>query len=249
MAAHALTELLRVQRVQLTASLDAERGVALPREPHVARGGRRSSSASSTATAPCCTCPPEKRLNLDFYKNNTIHFFLVPALLTRALLAGVPLGALRDDVALVARPLPLGVPAARARDASRATSSAGSRTTARRGAVVGRHGSIPTHPVMQVTCGHARELPRSLPGRRAHRSRRRRTWPITQAALVKQMQRQFATSLLLGEVTKPEGGTVVTFGNALARFAELGHVTIARSRRARASAGSSAVRPSTDCRT
>jgi len=46
--------------------------------------------------------------------------------------------------------------------------------------------------------------------------------------LLTRMQQQFATSLLLAEVTKPEGGTVVTFSNALARFAELGHVTITR---------------------
>jgi len=42
------------------------------------------------------------------------------------------------------------------------------------------------------------------------------------------MQRQYATSLLLQDVRKPEGGTIVTFDNALARFAELGHVTVRR---------------------
>jgi len=42
------------------------------------------------------------------------------------------------------------------------------------------------------------------------------------------MRRQFATSLLLGEVRKPEGNSMVIFGNALSRLAELGHVTTVR---------------------
>ena len=43
--------------------------------------------------------PTEKRMNLDFYKNNIIHFFLLPALLTRALLADVPLAGLSEQIA------------------------------------------------------------------------------------------------------------------------------------------------------
>jgi hypothetical protein len=60
-----------------------------------------------------------------------------------------------------------------------------------------------------------------------------KVWPIAQSVLVTRMQRQYATSLLLQDVRKPEGGTIVTFGNALARFAELGHVTITRPEGAR----------------
>ena len=33
-------------------------------------------------------------------------------------------------------------------------------------------------------------------------------------------------SLLLGELTKPEGNSVVTFGNAFSRFAELGYIRL-----------------------
>jgi len=53
-------------------------------------------------------------------------------------------------------------------------------------------------------------------------------WPILQSALVQRMQRQFQTSLLLGEVHKPEGNSMITFGNALSRLAELGHVAVVR---------------------
>src|SRR5262249_10130436 len=42
--------------------------------------------------------PAEKRISLDFYKNNTIHFFLLPALLSRALGMGLRGAALKDEV-------------------------------------------------------------------------------------------------------------------------------------------------------
>src|SRR5262249_22727794 len=49
-------------------------------------------------------------------------------------------------------------------------------------------------------------------------------WPIAESALVQRIRRQYATSLLLGEVRKPEGNSMITFGNAVSRYVELGHV-------------------------
>ena len=83
------------------------------------------------------------------------------------------------------------------------------------------------HPVMQVTCGVLENF-REAYLVAARTLTAEKTWPIEQKGLLERMKQQYETSLLLGEVTKPEGGAVVTFGNALARFAELGHVTIAR---------------------
>jgi hypothetical protein len=94
------------------------------------------------------------------------------------------------------------------------------------GAVAGDRAD-PVHPVMQVTCGVLESFREAyLVGARTLTAEK--TWPIAQGVLVKRMQRQFATSLLLVEVRKPEGGTLVTFENALARFAELGHVVVTR---------------------
>ena len=42
--------------------------------------------------------PPEKRMILDFYKNNVIHFFLIPSLVAHALRRGVPRVELREAV-------------------------------------------------------------------------------------------------------------------------------------------------------
>src|SRR5262249_8613461 len=96
-AAHALVALLRMQRAHLTASLvrnessDFAEGLAW-----LESGGLVAPPVAGDGVV--LHAPTPKRMNLDFYKNNTLHFFLVPALLTRALLAGVPLGALPEHV-------------------------------------------------------------------------------------------------------------------------------------------------------
>ena len=224
MAAHTLTELLRVQRVHLTESLIRNEASHF-REGLIwlESGGLVKRVVDSDGTV--LHVPTEKRMNLDFYKNNTIHFFLVPALVTRALRAGVPASELGADVLwwldLYRWEFPLPERESVARDIERWL--AYYRET---GAVVNDRPDA-THPVMQVTWGVLENFREAyLVGARTLTAQK--TWPIAQKVLLTRMQQQFATSLLLAEVTKPEGGTVVTFGNALARFAELGHVTITR---------------------
>ena len=46
-------------------------------------------------------------------------------------------------------------------------------------------------------------------------------------AVLEQARKRYTTSLLLGEVQRPEGNTLVTLGNALNRYAEVGFMTIA----------------------
>jgi glycerol-3-phosphate O-acyltransferase len=224
MAAHTLTELLRLQRVRLTESLIRNEASHF-REglTWLETGGLIARVVDSDGTV--LHVPPEKRLVLDFYKNNTIHFFLVPALVTRALRAGVPESDLEADVLwwldLYRWEFPLPERETVRRDIQRWL--AYYRET---GAVVGDRPDA-AHPVMQVTCGLLENFREAyLVAARAITAEKE--WPIAQASLVQRMQRQFATSLLLAEVTKPEAGTIVIFGNALARFAELGHVTLAR---------------------
>jgi len=229
MAAHTLTELLRLQRVRLTESLIRNEASHF-REglTWLESGGLVSRVVDSDGTV--LHVPPEKRLVLDFYKNNTIHFFLVPALVTRALRAGVPEGDLDSDVwwwlDLYRWEFPLPERDTVRRDIQRWL--AYYRET---GAIVGDRPD-PAHPIMQVTWGLLENFRQSyLVAARTLTAEKE--WPIAQDALIRRMRRQFETSLLLAEVTKPEGGTIVTFGNALSRFAELGHVTLARAERSR----------------
>jgi glycerol-3-phosphate O-acyltransferase len=167
--------------------------------------------------------PTDKRLSLDFYKNNTIHFFLVPGLVTRALRANVPANELRDDVLwwldLYRWEFPLPERETLAQEIDRWLSYY--RET---GAVVDDRPDF-AHPVMQVTGGILENF-REAYLIAARTLTAEKEWPIPQPALIKRMRRQFATSLLLGEVKKAEGSMLPTFQNALSRFAEMGFVTV-----------------------
>ena len=169
-------------------------------------------------------------MNLDFYKNNTIHFFLLPALLTRALRAGVPLSGLRDDVAwwldLYRWEFPL--PERESLGGELARWLAYYREA---GGLLGDVAD-PEHVVIRVTAGileNFREAYLVAARTLAVQS----DWPIKRPDLIQRMRREFATSLLLGEAQKPEGSSVVAFGNALSRLTELGHVGVTRRRGSR----------------
>ena len=224
MAAHTLTELLRVQRVHMTDSLSRNEASHF-REglAWLETGGLVQRLTDSDGTV--LHVPPEKRLTLDFYKNNTIHFFLLPGLVMRALRAGVPAGELRDDVLwwldLYRWEFPLPERETLAHEIERWLSYY--RET---GAVVGDRPQF-EHPVVQVTGGILENFREAyLVGARTLAAEKE--WPLPQPVLMKRMRRQFATSLLLAEVKKPEGNTASIFQNALARFAEMGFVTVSQ---------------------
>jgi glycerol-3-phosphate O-acyltransferase len=219
-SAHALVELLRAERVHLTASL-VRNDASNFRESLAWLEGGGLVERLVDCEGVVLHVPSAKRVNLDFYKNNTIHFFLLPALVTRGLLAGVAPEALQPYVAwwldLYRWEFPL--PDRDALGGEIARFLAYYRET---GALVGDIVQ-PTHPLVQATAGvleNFREAylvaARTVAGQQE--------WPIAEGALIERMRRQFATSRLLGEVHKREGSSVITFGNALSRLAELGHV-------------------------
>jgi glycerol-3-phosphate O-acyltransferase len=228
-AAHALVALLRVQGAHLTASLVRNEGTGFREGLSWLEGGglvTRLTDSDGTVLH----VPPEKRVNLDFYKNNTIHFFVLPSLLTRALTAGVSLGALREhvvwwlDLYRWEFPLP---------DRETLSAELGRWLSyyRERGAVSGDTAN-PEHVIIQVTAGLLENVRENyLVAARTVAAQKE--WPIKQSDLTTRMRRQFATSLLLAEVHKPEASSVVTFGNALSRLAELGHVEFSRRRGSR----------------
>jgi glycerol-3-phosphate O-acyltransferase len=225
--AQALVALLRWEGVKLTASLERNAGSNF-RESLAWLEGGGNVQRLADADGVVLHVPPERRVTLDFYKNNTIHFFLLPALVTRALLAGVPLAALRGHVAWWLDlyrwefPLPerdaLGPELERLLGYYREV-----------GALVG-DAPDPEHALVHATADVVENF-RETYLVAARTVAAQKEWPIAERALLQRMRRQFATSLLLGDVRKPEGNSVVTFGNALSRLAELGHVI--RSRRGR----------------
>ena len=82
---------------------------------------------------------------------------------------------------------------------------------------------VPGHPVIRATSGILDNF-REAYFIAARTVAAQKEWPIAQASLIGAMRQQFATALLLGEVQKPEGNSMIAFGNALSRFAELGLV-------------------------
>jgi glycerol-3-phosphate O-acyltransferase len=221
---HALVGLLRTRGVRLTASLERNVTSDFRESLNWLEAGGLVERLRDVG-GPVLHVPSGKRFNLDFYKNNTIHFFLVPSLLTGALLAEVPLGTLRAHIAWWLDlyrwefPLPereaLAVEIGRWVDYYREV-----------GALVGDT-VVPDHVLVHTTSGILENFrePYLVAARTLAALQE---WPITHEALLQRMRRQFATSLLLGDVRKPEGNSVVTFGNALSRLTELGHVTLAR---------------------
>ena len=221
-AARALSGLLHAQGARITASLERNDQSDFRESLRWLEGGGLVERFVDSGGV-VLHVPVSKRLNLDFYKNNTIHFFLVPSLLTRALIAEVPFSALRAhigwwlDLYRWEFPLP-------ERDALAAEIGRWLAYYREVGALVG-DGAALDHPVIRATAGILENFREAyLVAARALAAQEE--WPIAQSALAQRMRRQFQTSLLLGEVHKPEGNSMITFGNALSRLAELGHVAI-----------------------
>jgi glycerol-3-phosphate O-acyltransferase len=174
--------------------------------------------------------PTERRQNLDYYKNNIIHFLLLPALVCQGLRQGVQ-GRTLD--AYVGRwldlyrwefPLPDRVRLAE--------------DVARWEAFLRREGALDgdtlsqAHPIVRATSGVLENFREAyLTAARTCAAQTR--WPVPRRAILEDIRRQFRTSLLLGQVHKPEGNSVVTFGNAISRFAELGYVRLGESQQNR----------------
>ena len=223
-AAHALSGLLRDTGARITASLERNEKSDFRESLRWLEGGGLVERLMDSGGA-VLHVPVAKRLNLDFYKNNIIHFFLVPSLLTRALLAEVPVTALRAHLAwwldLYRWEFPLPEREALAAEIGRWL------THYREAGALAGDAAAPDHPVIQATAGILENF-REAYLVAARTVAAQEEWPIAHTALAQRMRRQFQTSLLLGEVHKPEGNSMITFGNALSRLAELGHVSIVR---------------------
>jgi len=228
--AHALVALLRRLGVQFTGFLsrtegDFKESLAFLEASHLVQ--RKPDDADVILV------PAEKRLTLDFYKNNSIHFFLVPALLARALAMDVRGEALQSEIRwwLDLYRWEFALP----ERSSLAADIAQWVEYFRQQGALGAEGAdvlATDHPLVRVAAGILDNFCEAY-------------WVVaraiaqvdaagtTQKAFLEAAQKSYATSLLLGEVRRPEGNTVVTLGNALNRFAELGLVVLGPGERSR----------------
>jgi glycerol-3-phosphate O-acyltransferase len=226
--ARTLLEVLRFQGVRFTASL-------LRNEPSGFResltwlesGGLVERRPQYDADDPVLHVTREARVSLDFYKNNTLHFFLLPALVARGLLAGVAPHGLQAYVLRWLEVFRLEFP--------RADQGALPGQLAGVVAFYRDHGALdgekvrPDHPLIRVTSGLLENL-REAYWMAARTVGSQSDWPLTRKALTQRMQRHFATALLLGDVRKPEGASVLAFQNALSWLESHGYVLSKRKR-------------------
>jgi len=175
--------------------------------------------------------PSDKRLNLDFYKNNTIHFFLLAALLVRVLRQGRRAEAAHDDVlwwldfyrwefALPERDS-IEPELARLLSYLRSIDALEHFDRVRE-----------EHPLVHSLAGLVDNFDEAY----GVMTRTLLTLGETgksQKTLIAEAQKRYQAELLLGEVRRREGNTTVTLGNALSRFAEVGYVTLNAGSRSR----------------
>jgi glycerol-3-phosphate O-acyltransferase len=222
-AARALTQLLVFKRVTLTASLQRNIETFLESLSFLQTG--KLIEWMKDRDGDIIYAPPEKRMILDFYKNNCIHFFLVPSLIAHALRRGVERGALAEEVGwwldLFRWEFPLPERPAVGSEVAETL-----RYFAAAGAIEDA----------EVREGHVL----LVFGDGIMQSFREAYWIVAKALLdlaadglsrkaaIARMQKSYTMHRLLGQVQKPEGNSAVTFANALHRFAELGCIVLTR---------------------
>jgi glycerol-3-phosphate O-acyltransferase len=216
--AHALARYLRARGVRFTASLVRnDEGDFRENLGFLENGGLIQRLASEARSV--IYVAGEKRLALDFYKNNTIHFFLLPALVLDALGRGLHGQAFSEDVSWWLDlfrwefPLPerddLAAELERVRDYLVADGA-----LSEEGALDAQH---PYGATVRAILDNFREAYWIA----AQALLETPETGMAQKAVLERMQKRYRTGLLLGEVHKPEGNSSVTLGNALNRFAEL----------------------------
>jgi glycerol-3-phosphate O-acyltransferase len=222
-AARTLLRFLRHEGVRITAALERDADQFTEGLAFLEASGliRRQSVDGGVIHV-----PPEKRITLDFYKNNTLHFFLLATLLARALQAGLRGAALKDEVGwwldLYRWEFPLPERETVAAELGRLLEYFRAD-----GALVAGDGDAvnPAHPLLRCTATLLDNFCEAywITARTAAQVDAR---GITHRALLEAIRKRFDTYLLLGEVRRPEGNSSVTFDNATNRLVEMGCLSI-----------------------
>ncbi len=218
--ANALVDLIEFQGIGITASLERNRGNFRESLGFLSSNGliemRKRGSEEFLVV------PDKKRVALDFYKNNLIHAFLVPSLLTFCLLAGKKRSEWVDEIAWWLDLLRYEF-ALSGRDELEREVAVLEAYYDQCGATI-EGVAQSDHPLIRATAGVIDNF------RDAYWIAARSCLNhvgesgISEKELTAGYRKDYEAALLLGESTRPEGATVVTLGNALNRLQELGYV-------------------------
>ncbi|MBI5503869.1 MAG: 1-acyl-sn-glycerol-3-phosphate acyltransferase [Deltaproteobacteria bacterium] len=163
-----------------------------------------------------------RRLALDFYKNNLIHAFLVPSLLTSCLREGVAASDLAEriwwwlDLFRYEFPLPI-----RSELAASIERLLGYYREV--GALSGDD-LVDSHPLVTATLNVLQNFREAYYITALAIHGQLGPEGMTQKALMEDVRRHYKTSLLLGEVSKPEGSSDAIFRDAFSRYTEMGYI-------------------------
>jgi glycerol-3-phosphate O-acyltransferase len=222
--ARALVRFLRLRGVRLTASLERNDGAEFRESLAFLENGGLVQRLSGIG-GEVIHVPNEKRPPLDFYKNNTIHFFLLAALLVDAQWRGLREAEANRDIAwwLDLFRWEFALPE---RDEWGGEIES-LRAILRAEGVFAADGEVDVaHPFVPTALGLLDNF-------------REAYWAVAQIvaelpeegvsrkAFFDRVRRQYRNGLLLGELRKPEGISSVTFGNALNRYVEVGGAEVA----------------------
>ena len=218
--ANALAKLIKAQGIKTTASLDRNIGDFRESLDFLAKSSlidriRRGNDEIIVVRE-------NKRLALDFYKNNVIHAFVLPSLVCSAMLEKKRGDALVEDVQrwLDVFRYEFALPDRHELGRHIETSIARLRELeALRGDELDA-----THPVVVATIG-ALDVFREAYWLGVKTIREVLTAEgVSEKALVAEYQKAYEAALLVGEVVQPEGATTVLFQNVISRLVELGFV-------------------------
>jgi len=170
--------------------------------------------------------PPERRLSLDFYKNNSVHWLLVPSLVSSLLLQGHDPGSLAEPLGewldLYRLEFP-GPPAA-----ERAALLERILSKYREAGAIDAEGRLDRrHVLVEATAGVLDSFhePYRIVAQVLLQLERQ---GAAEKTIEDRIKKQYKAAFLLGEVRKPEGQSVITLNNALERYVEAGCITATR---------------------
>lgn len=166
--------------------------------------------------------PDEKRINLDFYKNNSLHLFVLPALVSASLLGGVTFQRMKEDLwwwlDLFRNEFVLP-------ERERLAAQIGDLLDWMRSIGVVSDGEADlAHPWIRTTAPILQDF-REAYWVAAKTLCRLGEEGSSAKSLLAEMSRLYRMNLLLGVLRKPEGNTTVTLQNAMRRLQELGFLT------------------------
>lgn len=160
-----------------------------------------------------------RRLALDFYKNNLIHAFLVPSILVTCLREGVSEKDLPDQVwrwlDLFRYEFPLPARAGLPEQLGRLLAYLDDIGARKDGLLV------ETHPLAAALMNVLQNFREAYYVVALTSLARLGEEGLSEKGLLEEIRKEYKTSLLLGEVLKPEGSSDVTLKNALSRFVEM----------------------------